>query len=79
MGYHQSLQTCRFCKQSDCDGTNTMVKYGARHYAHYRCYLDAGKKLDDLHGWQVGLFPYKLLKERSLMPSAGRDHRGTKG
>jgi hypothetical protein len=64
--WEQSLQTCRFCKESDYAGTDTMVKYGVRHYAHFACYLDAGKKLEDLHAWQVGLFPYRLLKERRL-------------
>jgi hypothetical protein len=28
--------------------------------------LDAGKKLSDLHAWQVGEFPFKLLKEHGL-------------
>jgi hypothetical protein len=55
-----------------------MVKYGVRHYAHFRCYLDAGKKLDDLHGWQVSQFPFALLKERGLLDQArklaGNDH-----
>lgn len=54
---------CRFCDSRD----QSMVKYGVRHYAHFRCYLDAGKKLDDLHPWQVRHFPYFLLKERGLL------------
>jgi hypothetical protein len=44
-----------------------MVKYGTRHYAHFRCYLDAGKTLDDLAAWKVGLFPFFLLKDRGLL------------
>ena len=57
---------CRFCKQMSPDGDG-LVKYGVRHYAHFKCYLDAGKSLDDLHDWQVGQFPYRLLKERGLL------------
>ena len=40
------MNTCRFCKSMMSDD---LVKYGTRHYAHYKCYLDAGKKLEDLH------------------------------
>jgi len=59
--------TCRFC-----DGfmSQDLVKYGTRHYAHYDCYLDAGKKLADLPGWQVSKFPYFLLKDRGLLDEA---------
>jgi hypothetical protein len=63
---HLSFNTCRFCDDRD----QSMVKYGVRHYAHYRCYLDAGKSLDDLHPWQARQFPYRLLKERGLLSSA---------
>lgn len=59
------MGTCRFCDDwKDWDG---LVKYGVRHYAHFKCYLDAGKKLADLHAWQVREFPYKLLKDRGLL------------
>lgn len=67
MRFYQPSHTCRFCgdwKNQD------MVKYGVRHYAHFRCYLDAGKTLDDLWPWQVGEFPHKLLKERGLLAVA---------
>lgn len=70
MAWEQSLQTCRFCKESDCDGTDTMVKYGVRHYAHYRCYLDAGRLLSDLHDWQIVHFPLKALTEFGLLDEA---------
>jgi hypothetical protein len=63
----QDLQTCRFCGQHDYRGTASMVKYGVRHYAHFACYLDAGKRLDDLHAWQVGTFPFGLLRDRGLL------------
>lgn len=57
------LQTCRFCKESDHGGTETMVKYGVRHHAHYRCYLKAEKLLSKLHDWQIVLFPYTVLQD----------------
>lgn len=56
--------TCRFCKQSAHSGC--LVKYEVRHYAHYECYLKAGKKLDALHVWQVGQFPLMLLRDHGL-------------
>ena len=43
-----------------------MVKYGVRHYAHFECYLDAGKDLEALHDWQIVSFPYRLLIARGL-------------
>ncbi len=66
------LQTCRFCGKQDHQGTATMVKYGVRHYAHFVCYLGAGKRLDELHAWQVGTFPFKVLKDRNLLDEAER-------
>ncbi len=62
-------QTCRFCDSHDFA---PKVKYGVRHYAHHRCYLDAGKKLADLRSWQVAQFPYNLLKRRNLLAEAER-------
>jgi hypothetical protein len=64
---------CRFCKGYSTDGAG-MVKYGVRHYAHFKCYLDAGKTLDDLHAWQVGEFPFRLLKEHGLEAQAFAAH-----
>jgi hypothetical protein len=55
---------CRFCDNWRDQG---LVKYGTRHYAHFRCYLDAGKSLDRLASWQLEEFPYFLLKERGLL------------
>jgi hypothetical protein len=57
---------CRFCK----DHSEARLKYGRRHYAHFKCYLDAGRKLSDLHPWQVGEFPFRLLKDRGLEAEA---------
>ena len=56
------MNQCRFCE----DRSQKMVKYGVRHYAHFACYLDAGKKLSDLHAWQVGEFPWRIIKDRGL-------------
>lgn len=64
------MQTCRFCKS--WKNEDQMVKYGVRHYAHFRCYLDAGKSLADLNDWKVSQFPYTLLKERGLLEEARR-------
>jgi len=60
------VNQCRFCSAR----TEPQVKYGVRHYAHFKCYLDAGKKLSDLHAWQIGEFPFRLLKERGLEQEA---------
>lgn len=56
--------TCRFCNKSA--HSSRLVKYGERHYAHHQCYLDAGKRLEDLHDWQIVEFPFQLLKDRGL-------------
>ena len=58
------LNTCRFC-----DGmmSDNLIKYGARHYAHHICYLDAGKSLAKLPLHVIENFPYFLLKERGLL------------
>ena len=60
--------TCRFCRDAMRD--REAVKYGVRHYAHPRCYLTAGKKLEDLHDWQIIAFPALILKEFGLLPVA---------
>jgi len=57
---------CRFCKKLSFDGDG-MVKYGTRHYAHFECYLAAGKPLSALRDWQVIQFPHRLLKDRGLL------------
>lgn len=64
-----TLSTCRFCGKSEYNH-DVMVKYGVRHYAHFACYLDAGKALTDLHDWQIGRFPFRLLKQRGLEATA---------
>lgn len=61
------MNTCRFCSAYH---DRKMVKYGTRHYAHQECYIIAGKRITDLHDWQIVLFPYKLLKEHGLLKEA---------
>jgi len=62
--------TCRYCKKYG--NSERMVKYGVRHYAHFSCFLDAGRKLTELHPWQVGKFPAILLRDRGLSEEAER-------
>ncbi len=64
-----SMTTCRFCKEVSF-GRVEMVKYGVRHYACFKCYLEAGKSLDDLSDWQVGRFPYRLLEAHGQLDYA---------
>lgn len=64
------MQTCRFCHGLEVP--SRLVKYAARHYAHFACYLDNGKVLADLHKWQIEQFPYMLLIERELVAEASK-------
>ena len=66
---YQTLMTCRFCKGHSYDHTD-FVKYGVRHYAHHRCYLESGKPLSCLHDWQIMQFPALLLSEMGLLEVA---------
>lgn len=66
-GHIHDYATCRFCGESSLHASDDMVKYGVRHYAHFKCYLDAGKTLDSLFPWQLGKFPFRLLKDRGLL------------
>jgi len=58
--------TCRFCK-GPLAPSDQLIKYGTRHYAHPKCYLDAGKSLEALPAWRLETLPYFLLKERGLL------------
>ena len=51
---------CRFCTNWR---DQEMVKYGPRHYAHFRCFLENGKSLHKVPVWQLGNFPFRLLQE----------------
>jgi hypothetical protein len=68
MTYADHHPTCRFCRNRGRD--QEMVKNGVRHYANFECYLDAGKRIEDLPSWQVGRFPYRLIKDRGLATTA---------
>jgi hypothetical protein len=49
-----------------------LIKCGVRHYAHAKCYLDAGKPLAELPKYVIGQFPYSVLEERGLLDEARR-------
>lgn len=55
---------CRWCKRYA--PSTELLKYGRRHYAHPECFLDAGHDLAELHEWQVGTIPSRVLKARGL-------------
>ncbi len=61
------MHVCRFCHQYASD--DGLVKYGRRHYAHFHCYLKR-KPLRLLSPWQVGQFPWTLLKDHGLLAEA---------
>lgn len=65
-----SMQSCRLC-HSDMQHYEG-VKYSRRHYAHFTCYLDAGKPLSDLHKWQIEGFPFRVIRDRGLMAEVER-------
>lgn len=62
------MATCRFCKR--WEASVEMVTYSTRHHAHFECYLNAGKPLTALSDWQIGRFPYRLLKAAGLLDIA---------
>lgn len=73
MADYSQFNTCRFCGKSEFGKygcSDKLVKYGTRHYAHHACYLDAGKTLEELPGWMVGNFPFRVLKDRGLLDKA---------
>ena len=67
----QRHQTCRFCGAQTFD-MDSGVRYGARHFAHFNCYLSKGKPLSALPAWKVGRFPYKILQKYGLENEALR-------
>lgn len=60
---------CTICKTHEHD-EDRLLKHSVRHYAHFKCWLDAGRGLETLKPWQVGKFPFRLLKERGLLEQA---------
>lgn len=55
--------TCRHCREPI---TGEGVRYAVRHHMHFACYLDSGKTIAKLTDWQVGQFPFRLIRERGL-------------
>lgn len=51
-----SYNTCRVCKEFTSD---SLIKYGVRHYAHAECGLKkwGASFFDRLHHWQLQNFP----------------------
>lgn len=70
MTHFPNTQVCRLC-HSDMKHYEG-VKYGARHYAHFVCYLDAGKPLSALPKWKIEGFPFRLIHDRGLMSEVKR-------
>ena len=66
--------TCRFCKDWRNDNK---VKYGTRHYACYRCYLEHkdAREYEALPDWQKLRFPYRLIVEFGLTDIAHAAHQ----
>jgi hypothetical protein len=67
-----TLNTCRFCSDVvDYDDPDHCgkLKYAARHYAHFGCYLDH-KGLTGLTAWQIGIIPRRSLEARGLLERA---------
>jgi hypothetical protein len=64
------MATCRFCKEYISDTSPILLKYGTRHYAHWRCYLGAGKGLGSLKPWQIAGAPFGPLREFGLLDAA---------
>lgn len=62
------MNICRICKAHD--RYDRLVKYSTRHYAHFDCYLSAGKPLSALPKIEVGRFPVRLLREQHLLREA---------
>ena len=65
----RSYNTCRFCGRSAERGW--LVKYGTRHYAHPDCYLNAGKKVEDLSDWEQSQFEQQMHDWRELVERRG--------
>ena len=60
--------TCRVCHKRDRE--STMLRYGIRHLAHFRCFLEKKGKSGflALPEHRQGKFPGFLLKEFGLLP-----------
>jgi hypothetical protein len=50
------INHCRFCGKAEFgkySHSRRLIKYGTRHYAHPRCYLEAGKDMGALRGHAI--------------------------
>lgn len=65
------IRTCRFCKDYVSDTFMPGLKYSARCYAHYDCYLSK-RGLKGLNGWQIDRIPPPLLTRYGLFAEACR-------
>lgn len=68
---------CRFCGRHE--SALNLLKYGVRHYAHYRCYLAGGGTLAALTAWQVSRFPAGVLRIHGVADEAARIVANAKG
>lgn len=59
------MAVCRLCKAHAREAE--LLKYGTRHYAHAKCWLAAGRSIDDLQDWQIRGIPALLLKRYGLL------------
>lgn len=55
------MNTCRFCNEIETSDRD-LVQYGTRHYAHWNCYFEAGKKVADLNEWQRDRIPVWAMR-----------------
>lgn len=60
--------TCRGCGQMDHH--DNLVRYGARHNMHFRCYLESEKPLGKLPRREIGRFPFRLLRDFGKLDEA---------
>jgi hypothetical protein len=83
------MHTCRFCRKYE----GKMVKYAARHWAHFECWLlMKGRELEDptkyegildlfvasFHDWQLKQFPvFKLAEWLEQRKTQFPDRSGT--
>jgi hypothetical protein len=59
------MQTCRFCKKTNYESDEALIKYGVRHYAHWTCgFAHFGIKgfTDKLSAWQFNSIPYRFVE-----------------
>lgn len=68
MTWAYSFGTCRRC--GEMDDHNVLVRYGARHYMHFHCFLESGKPLSKLPRHDIGRMPHRLLAKAGRLDEA---------